>query len=460
MNTITRTVCSCFAALLATGAAASIDTGRFEFMKQLAPPSNATATVGRVILDDDLYETADDGYGNMRIVAGVAQEARFLVRRQTMTEQRRCEFDIQSKTSSFRKMKDNSIEVILETMPDAPAAAYLDLATGDRNFEKQVNVSGSDDGETWTPLATRQPIFDYSRYVDLGNSRVNLQPGRFRLYRVEISDITETSRSPFKTVVRGIRGTADGEMVEAFTTMESTLHIENLSLRGERILVVEKQPVLMTYATTGLTVTNDAKAKMSVVSFQLRRQPVTSLYIDTPDVNFVRNVTVEHLVADPVGNETWRRVANAQVKRIRIGDIDREQLKISLGPVLRAEKCRIVIFNQDNPPLAIAGVRAEGEVMEALFLASPGASHRLLYKPGEIERPSYDIGSVLGDARESAVDNYTLSGQMKNPAFRGPLHVRPIGSKRVFVAALVVMVLVLVWIIARAAKNVEATPTG
>src|SRR5439155_17699554 len=134
--------------------------------------------------------------------------------------------------------------------------------------------------------------------------------------------------------------------------------------------------------------TDDAAKKRTVVTLRTRREPLTRFTLETPSRNFSRKAVVEVPVVQGVNTE-WRPIAEATISKFSFRNQHREQLTITM-PERREEQYRIVIRNEDNPPLNVTGVRAEGSVQRVVFLAQPGKTYRVFYGSETAEAPKYE----------------------------------------------------------------------
>ena len=132
-------------------------------------------------------------------------------------------------------------------------------------------------------------------------------------------------------------------------------------------------------------------------------------------------------------------------------------------PEQRQENYRITIVNQDNPPLAVTGIKSEGNSYRATFLASKGGKYRVYYGSETAEAPSYDTATVLTSMREGyrPVD-VPLAEQTPNPAFDTAADFafgKVLENTLVLGVVIAVMVIVLGWILLRAGRKDGEIPS-
>ena len=431
-------------------------TANFSFFKEIVIPSGAAAKIAAVELDEDVLAAAGEDYADVRVFDEGGTEVPSLIRRRTLARTVARETPVAMATLAFERLADNRIEVIVGPNSDGRRIRAVIFHTGQKDFEKQVIVHGSPDRRDWTQLADAQPIYDYSRFIDLRNVRVEFPDSSFAFYKIEISKITESRQSPLVQIVRQIRGDADASRIESASFLSEDFRIERMEFLELREFVEGNEPVIRAYGTRNLAVTNDIGARTTIVAFESRRAPLTQLTVLTPSVNFSRMVDVEALDdGTEAGKPAWRKVASSSLTRIDMGNVKKDSTAISLGGPRRFSHYRLTIHNLDNPPLAVASVAATGEVHEAIFLFEPGRRYRLFYG-GENQRPPrYDIGAVLQNAGEADTFECSCGREELNPARKLSRAAR-FSGKGMLVAAVILMVAALVWLIAATLKRVEA----
>ena len=143
------------------------------------------------------------------------------------------------------------------------------------------------------------------------------------------------------------------------------------------------------------------------------------------------------------------------------GSVHREQLTIPF-PEHRQEEYRIVISNEDNRPLEIQGVKAQGNVYRAVFLAQEGKKYRVFYGSESAASPKYEAGAVLATLRQSFQPKAVgLGPQVDNPAYGGEpgWRDRKLLNNWFFLGAVIcLMVVVLAWGLVRAGRHLESLP--
>jgi len=444
-------------ASLALSLNAAVTPGQFTLQRALEPPAAPHNEVGRFYLDAAVFSVADEPLANLRLFDDTGAETPFLVRRSVPIRQvvRRVPFPAPSPVTAFRELPDNRVELTVARDARTPEVAEIRLESTVRNFEKLVTVYGSTDGQTWTPLANAEPIYDYTRFVDVRKDAIPVTPGPYTLYRIELGNIVERKDSPLVQIIRQTRG-GDNE-TETRSFLREPFRIERVLFIEQRQETVSEQFAVETaeFDASALTLATDANKHQTVVTFDAGGRPVTRLTVRTEDENFSRAARIEGCRVDTP--DTWQELTSGRLTRIRAGRIRQDALTLDI-PEARCVRLRLTIDNEDNPPVAITGLRLGETRYEALFF--PKAGHRYTLAAGGhgFDVPRYDTATVLQPVPSGSADLWALSAATPVPPPPAP-RLSWLTSRRILVAVLVIMATVLAVVIARLARHVDTTGT-
>lgn len=279
-------------AACAESTALPVDVGQFQYMRKMTTPSNAPAGIVSFRLDEDVFARTDDNYANMRIFDLKNAEVPFLVRVAKQTLPVVSEDTVRMSTISFEKQADNKIEIVLETVSNDVSPSVVVVMTNQKNYEKQVTVLGSRDCIVWDVLALNSPIFDYSKYIDLSNNRIEVKPGSYKYYKIEILNFAESHRSPLTSIMREKQEGEITRETEQNTLVSEEFKVEEIRFLEKNETLTEGERVIQSHPVHNLSVTNDAERHETTVVIDLRRSPVTSLTVFARDENFSRSVEV------------------------------------------------------------------------------------------------------------------------------------------------------------------------
>jgi hypothetical protein len=220
-------------------------------------------------------------------------------------------------------------------------------------------------------------------------------------------------------------------------------------------VVVERKTVRREYPVVIESVALDDEEKQTVVTFRAGGVPLDEVAVVTENVNFSRAASVEESRDE---GKTWRIVGTGKIRRIRLGDYSKEDLGIALKNVGRGDLYRMIIRNEDSPPLEVAGLTLRGPVYDMVFLRDEGETYTCVYGGGDAEIPHYDIQDVLAKSKDSDSVRYVLGDEQEVTGFRkaGTL----VSGKTVLIICVLLMVPLLAWVVMSAAKHVEKSDAG
>ncbi len=386
----------------------------FQFSKDVQSPALAQEELLSVTLDADVYAATQDALLDLRLLDADDHPVAYVRRKVQTSKRRKVRKTWVARQPSVRPLDDGGLEIIVPLGPKDPHPNGLTLVSPLRNFEKRVHVETSADGSRWEPVGQETLIFDYSRYMDVRRDSVVYPETERRRFRIVIDDVTAQQESELLELTRRLRGGEETERVERFSIERRPFRIDRVDFWREVERETPDEDVKRAYPPVRFQVEQDEDKQQSVILIDSRREPLTSLTLETPSRNFSRSAAVEIEDVDGV-RRTWHSIGQATVSRIDFKDLQREQLSITF-PESRHERYRIVIENRDSPPLEIAGVAAEGNQYELAFLAAPDERYRLVYGDADAKPVDQDTAAMQSLLRSGFdVTSAELGEQQPNP---------------------------------------------
>ncbi len=441
-----------------TPAAPAAEPRQMMWEKALTVPRLSTEKILWIDFDDEIYMHTQPDYADLRIFDNAEIEIPRLLEKARVMETETVRQRVPAEIIDFAEGPDNVISVVLMPTSREQPPTQLEIATPLTDFEKRIDIAGSNDQINWTPLAADQPIYDYSRYIDVRNTAVAIPAPTFRYYRVSIQNVTDLQTSPLMQF--GRETSAAGDVRQFGTTMlaRRDFRIDQIVLWAytteKRIKAERKQA----YAVRRFEVKENPDATRTEIAIWTSRQPLTSFSIKTASRNFNRPVVVQRRGTGP-DNKGWVDIGHGTISNLAFPAITKTSVNIAF-PEQRAEEYRLLILNGDSPPLEIMWVESEGNVYQAWFVGKPDVEYRLLYGNPHLPLPRYDVAAVaagMGNTRNIAAAQ--LGGEEKNPAFSGlGLSGWAVLESRLLLGvAVALMVLGLGWAVFSTYRRVEAS---
>ncbi|MCQ8105706.1 DUF3999 domain-containing protein [Methylomonas sp. SURF-2] len=361
----------------------------YRFSRAVIAADNAQQTLLALPLDAEVYAGANADLGDLRLIDAAGLETPYWLQkiagRKTVLQR----IPSRAAKTDLRKNGPDGIVVSLALSQDALDIDGFNLVTSQRDFEYSLRVQGSADGKNWHPLVDKALIFDYSRFMPIANTEVALPANRDRFFQIAIDSAVESQAAELLELSRTLQGETELRRDEKIAIRRQPLHIERIEPWANRSETVSDAEQQFDYALNGFTVSQDAERKITLIDIASRNQPLTGFKLDIANPNFNRRAEVQ--VPLKQGIETrMQTLAQGTVSALHFKEINRDETHIGFAEQ-RRQNYRIVLYNDDNPPLRIANVTGTGPGYQLVFLAQPGQTYRLRYGANQASMPRYEV---------------------------------------------------------------------
>jgi len=337
-----------------------------------------------VRLDAPLFASTRLGFPDLRLFNAADTELPRAIEPLYTTQDRTLRHPVSAKATELRELPDNRIVTRLELAANEPSPDGLDIRTPLRDFIRTVRITGSENGQDWQPLIDAE-IFDYSRYMDIRRTEIPLPKNTCRIFSIEIGNASEERAQPLIHLIQ-----QNGQdQSRAFNLLQTPFRIDGISFWHETTTLDQDKPLLQEWPHAGFVVAQDPKAE---ITLQTAYTPLTRVALETPAHNFQRTASIQ-VPSLANGSTTWRALATGRFTRLDLPGLTTNALTIEF-PEQRVEQLRIVIENNDNPPLDISHIRTHGPVYRLLWLAEPNTAYRLAFGNDTLADPTYDLFSI------------------------------------------------------------------
>jgi len=392
------------------------ENGVFRWSAEVEAPSVDRTTLAALELQSPVLTELRPDYADLRLRDRQGRPVAFVLRR--------------APSATGEKVEKSWTAVDLTATPKPPAGLEITFAPPKRmtdpveairidtplkDFEQQVQVFASADGETWRAVSPPTPIFDYARLVDVRNVKVPIEPTTDRHFRLAIASVTAEQAATLKQLQRRFDAGREVERTERTLLDERPFRVDRILLCRDEPRHEPKEWKAAVYPTSDFRGVEDRKQRETRLEFAAPGEPASEVRLLTDDQNFSRPVVLQVLQPER-GDDVWRTVGQGKLVQLAVGRLARNELTLKFCEQ-RAERYRLVIENGDSAPLAIRGVELSGPAYEIVFLATPGESLRLEYGCPVAKPASYDTAAI--DAALAAgfkPQPVALAKAVKNPA--------------------------------------------
>jgi len=412
--------------LAAYSAAADFSQRDWRYVKNITLPSGLqSGELVELLPDRELFAGAAPGLADLRIIADEDEETPYKLELSKPARER-TSFPVSLRDKGYIAGSYNVFTADL----GQPGILHneIEIKISSTNFRRIATVEASNDEATWMKIA-EQTVYDFTvkeRGFTTRDTRVRYPDSTARYLRVKIID--------------------DGE--------------GSLEITGATVFFVKETPAReIPWPASILDISRDADQRTTSVEIDLGTPglPTYRLAISTPDANFYREVTLQ----SSTDRENWATIMpRANIYAYDTPKFVGSSLSITY-PEATNRYLRLVIHDEDSPPLTVQEVNLWGLWRRVVFAANPERSYNLYYGNTKTQRPSYDIERVFPYLVTEELPEVKLGPQAANPSFeeeKQPVSERFPWLFPVVVAVAVVIVALLLLSVLRQARKVLPPP--
>ncbi len=193
MKTLTATLLLLACATLTLQAAVPED---FRAQRGVLDTPIAAPQLVEVLLDAPVMAHTQNDFSDLRLFNGANQELPRAIEPLYSQQERIVRHSLASRAITLRELPGNRIEARFSLLKDESFPDGIEIQTPLKDFIRILRISGSEDGENWTPLVEDAEIFDYSRYMDIRRTELPLPKNKYHQFSIEIGNASEERAQP------------------------------------------------------------------------------------------------------------------------------------------------------------------------------------------------------------------------------------------------------------------------
>ncbi len=440
---------------LATSQTFALTPTSFRFSRDLAYEGQSQQVLLAVPLDPAVYAGSATDFRDLRIVDQNGVEIPYLLNKISDSKNIVKRLPIRITAPTLERTAGDGIVVSLDLEVDEIAhAAGMTISTSQRDFEYKLKVEGSVDGISWHTLVDNAAIYDYSRFMKFGNQDVELSENNDRHFKITVEKPVHSQVAQLKEFTQSSRGGEELSSEEKVDIVSQALHIERIELWRTESETVSDAERRFEYPISDFSIKTDSEKKKTEIDVRAHLLPLNGFELKISTPNF--NRTAEVQVPLTQGIETrMSAIGRTTLAALHFKDFTREQLSLFF-PEQRRQNYKIIIDDQDNPPLKIDQVVGLGPGYQLLFLPKPNQTYRLLYGFEKAPAPRYEVQPIQELLRRGfQTTNSSLgpevSATVKDDRFD---LAQLLNSNGFLITVIALMVLVLAWSLYRVAKRI------
>jgi hypothetical protein len=444
--------------------AADVSPLRWSAAVELPPVEQAT--LAAFFLDSAIFAATRPDLADVRLRNRQGEPVALVLRRVLATKQRTVVKTWPAVERGAKPLPPSGLEIFIDPPRDQEGPLDgISVGTPLHNFEQQVRVYASSDGQDWQPVSPPTVIFDYARFVDVRSVNVPITRSSERHFRLVIDDVTAEEAAQLQELSRHFQGTKEVDRSDRTIIDRRPFRVDRISFYRNQLETETTGVQTARYPATDFRTVQDAEHKQTLLQFNSAREPLSTVRLLTDETNFSRAASLE--IAEAGSNEgarvRWRTVATATLLRFSLGTLKKDELSIAF-PEQHNDRYRIVIENGDSPPVAFSGVEVEGPEYQGVFLAEPGQSLTLEYGWPNATAPRYDTAAI--DA-SLAAGNLPARAELAAPVENTAAAKSPgwslsalLADKWVVTCLVAGLCIALGWGLYRAARRIDVPPAA
>jgi hypothetical protein len=408
-------------ALVSSSVLADFSLRDWQYVKAISIPSELRDEgLVECVPDREVFTGSASGLIDIRIITGEDTEVPYKLEI-GKAESQRTSIRVGLRDKSYVPGRYTTITAKLERK--GIVHNEIEVETPSTDFGRTATVETSIDGVTWTIVAEKT-VYDFTvkeRRFTTRDTRVRYPDSTAHFVRVKIAD-------------------------------EGGVPLE---IAGAAVFFVKETLAReVPWPITLLGISHDTERLVTMVEVDLGEPGLPSyrLAVDVPEVNFFREVSLEV----SANRERWSGIlSQASIYAYNTPKFVGQNLSVTY-PETTFRYLRLIIHDEDSPPLNIQDVKVWGFRHRLVFIANPEESYRLYYGNIDARQPSYDIERVFPYLVTEELPAATLGSQGMNPHFiekKPPLSERfPWLLPTVIAVAAILVTFIIIGIIRQARK--------
>ena len=387
---------------------------RFEYSAQINLPDKTESGSFVINISDEIYDHSAISLSDIRIIDLKGNYIPYVVTPLISTKYENYSKTCKSVLQKLNKLENNKIELIIENqetnkllIPDK-----ITVLTRAKNYEKQVQVFGSDNIDVWAPKLNEGRIFDFFDIANIANREVSF-PGKrsYKYYKIIIDNFTERTDDKIFEVIEEIRSNEKYSQIKKQKKIDQALKIDKIILSSVQQRKSTQKYEQKKYKIKSFSINEkDNSTEILLTTF---RQPVSSLEIFTDNLNYSREISVE----GSNDGKNFHYIKRNKISKISIPGYKKSENIISFGEK-KFKYYKLTIINKGTSPLNIKDVEMTGIQYQIRFIVDNIPDQLSIFFGNSIvKKPYYEIADVLRKIKPDALTVCTINPVKENPYF-------------------------------------------
>ena len=305
-------------------------------------------------LDAEVYNNSKQDLSDLRIISNKGEEIPYGLKILESKSEKVC---FEPKLYNLSNVPDKYTEFYLDMEEKNQMINKLHILTESRNFRRKVEIWGSDDGITWSNIRDDANIFSF--YTE-----------DYRTVLTEIK-LPDTKRRFYKVII--------------WNNGEKPLAINRCLVCFEKVIDAPLDDI--PFKIISREENKEKKRTEIILDLVYSNIPVKEISLKFAPDRYHRNVWV--FGSD--NTDDWKRIYSGVIYRY---NKENKNNIISL-PESRNRYLKLIIYNQDDPPLKIDDISIKATRRFIYFNAKEGKEYYMFYGNPDAKKPIYEFEKLL-----------------------------------------------------------------
>ena len=336
--------------------------------------------VYRMMLPSEVLQQSDKSSRDIRLFDKENREIPFVILDNRIPAKKTIPYPLE--VVSYNDQAEKTKIVLKRATPIEPIT-MLELESQDRDFNKAVAVSGSNDMKHWKTLG-QEAIYDFSSRVNLRKMRIALGKNTYPYLQLIIDEGKE------KASFQNIRLKYDGMDFSAATYTKKKLKINRFFVFDD---AETREKVVYDELTLVPPITTDAEKQRTEISFHTNI-PFSTVEFGIDHPYYYRPLKL--YAASTNRKEDFVTIKQDSLYNLPISNQTEMKKHFNVAAPQEYRFYRIVIENEANPPLKIESMKLKWVQKQLFFIAlEDHQEYWLCWGSPTIEEVRYDIAKVI-----------------------------------------------------------------
>lgn len=379
------------------GQCANLSEG-FRYSYQIKIPLENESRIYGFKPTDFFYQNSYNNYIDSRIIDVYDNLVPFIILPIKSFKAVKVQETCQSKIIKLTKLKNNTIELIINVTDPSRIPDTLSIITKIKDFDKEISVYGGDSLETINNKVSSGRIFDFSSITNISNRKINLSNDkRYKFLKVIVNNFSEVIEGSTYEFISEERLKSNFSKIKKIHKTNTILKIDNIILTSMQERILANRSKIITYRSEILS--NKRNNGSTEIVIETSKQPISKINFNTDNKNYSRSILIE----GSNDNKKFNYIKRTEVSKLSIPHYKEKNESIKFQE-FRYKFYKITIYDKNLAPLSFKDISLQGIEYQVRFITDDfSGAPKFFFGNNKAKRVSFNISNVLKNIEQNKV---------------------------------------------------------